>query len=202
MSQPENSNSELVDREMRIKAAADRIWQNLINSGIINKIIQESAHATKPDSGLAYNEVRFDATMGADEMSGGVWADISIIPNKDINEGSVQPVRPKLYRFSNTPEQRTVISERIWDGIDIDSKKEIARMVIEKLKQRALGIISSESAMRGKIPEKDIQAYLNEAKKNIQELERLSEALNTGLAKTEIDNELASLKIFIPKPSK
>lgn len=104
----------------------ERIWQNLNRSGLLPQIIAKSGHADDVSNYVGvelFNEFAESTRTGEPTM---------FIQAYIRHKRPIQPVTPKIYRFSRDIEQQKQICAQIWDGISEKDIEFIARTSAEE----------------------------------------------------------------------
>lgn len=105
----------------RMQRLQQKVWENLHTSGLLQKILGQSEHA---DEESKYIGTEFWTEIGTsnDDHQAKMWLQIFI---KHVEHS--QPVTPKLYRLANDPEEQKKLSAQIWDGVNEDDLRFIAK---------------------------------------------------------------------------
>ncbi len=183
--------------EEKCNRAAGIIFLMLKGSGVLAKIIEHSGHAI--ESIDAYEKVEFTGLMGANKFYG-IWIDINIIPKKldsTISSRirySVQPLRPKLYRFLPAKDEQQKTSQDLWQGVTVDEKKAVARTVEAYMRATRENTLRDMQANPERY-EDSLERYRKQAQDELAMLDSVKKALETGNVKFEIDPDHASLKV-------
>ncbi len=105
----------------RMQRLQGKVWENLHTSGLLQKILGKSEHA---DEESKYIGAEFWTEIGTndEDHQTKMWLQIFI---KHIEHS--QPVTPKIIRITENMEEQKKLSAEIWDGVNEDDLRFIAK---------------------------------------------------------------------------
>ncbi len=132
------SGAEILVRSDRLLKLEERIWNNLLSSGLLGRILEKSLHAhvlNKED----FVGVNFWTEIGGD----GMYLQIFIRNKTD----SSAMTTPKLFRLATNEKEQRKLCRTIWAGITIDDILFIAKLRAQDYYERdkKLGLSTSQS---------------------------------------------------------
>jgi len=184
-------------REELVAEAGKIILSNLADSGLAEKIVENSAHAPKPFLLEEYTKIEFGREVGTGNFKDGIW----VVPRL-FAKSELEAVTLKLYRLRNEEgreigeEERSRRAARIWDNVGELQKKALAETALEYLISKYESILSSEEKTRGAgVDKKSLKFTMDDAREELIALKNLQKALSEGTFSEKIENNCASLGI-------
>ena len=179
----ENAESEKT-KEQLIGEASEMIYQNLLESGLAEKICKISI-PSQPFTTDIYMGVEFRYSMTTGK---------GVLIQPIISRGAgYQAVVTKIYRLNEDGAEKI-----IWNRVGVAHQRALILSAIEYQVAKQQGELASVERMReGGVSESSIERTVREANQHLEILQKLERSLNENALEMNIDGEYAALTASI-----